>query len=113
MLGSTILIHTGSGMTSKAALKIFENVQEEIGGSLSKGNQDMYDSTTNILWNAVLVAGVYTPFFATEQFLKCDALLSLPVASSMSHFDKDQMIPFAVAAAITRHYAKHIRAQEK
>ena len=88
MLGSTILVYIGSGKTSKVALKIFENKQEEIGGSLFKCHQGMYDSSTNILWNAVLVAGVYTPFFAAEQFLKCDALLSLPVARLMSHLMK-------------------------
>ena len=109
MLGNTILRHIGATQSLLVILSCFETIWEDLGGSMKPQLRSVYDSVSNVMWNAVVFAGIYTQFYAPERVLHHDWLMSFPMVGSFSCYNKSQLFPLLVAAKITCHYTKLIQ----
>ena len=67
-MGTLMVCQIMDSTTKQATVNTNGSVCEEILGGLSINNWKTYDSALNIMWNAVLFAGVYTPFSPPEWF---------------------------------------------
>ena len=86
MLGILILCRIGDVTTKQAIVNAIGSDREDIAGGLSADDRKTYDSTFNIMWNAVLFAGVYTPLFPPERVLCHDWYLIFPLVDTVSFF---------------------------
>ena len=94
--------------TKQAIVNAIGSVREDIAGGLSADDRKTYDSTFNIMWNAVLFVGVYTPLFPPERVLRHNLYLIFPLVDMDSFFFPEIKHPFAIAAAVARNYVSHI-----
>ena len=89
MLGSLILCWIGDATTKQAIVNAISFVHEDIAGGLSADNWKTYESTFNIMWNAVLFFGVYTTLFPPERVLNHNFTLIFPLVDTGSYFSPD------------------------
>ena len=86
MMGILIHCRIGDLTTKQAIVNFIGSVCNYIAGGLSADDRKTYDSTFNIMWNAVLFAGVYNPLFPPERVLRHNWYLIFPLVDMVSFF---------------------------
>ena len=103
-LGILILKRLSVETEESRLLLAFDKIRDQLNHNLTPVEVDQYDSTTNILWNSVVLAGVFLLKFAPERIMKHDWLMTLPFTTSYSAYNANSLYPFIVAISILRHY---------
>ena len=78
--------------TKQAIVNAIGSICEVIAGGLGADNWKTYDSTFNIMWNAILFAGVYTPLFPPECVLRHNWYLIFPLVETVSFFSPNVIL---------------------
>ena len=83
---------------------MFDKIRDQLNHKLTPAEVVQYDSIANILWNSVVLAGVFLFKFALERVMKHNWLMTLPFTTNYSAYNANSLYPFIVAISILRHY---------
>ena len=103
-LGILILKRLSVETEESRLLLVFDKIRDQLNHNLTPVEVDQYDSTTNILWNYVVLAGVFLLKFAPERVMKHNWLMTLPFTTNYSVYNANSLYPFIVAISILRDY---------
>ena len=85
-------------------LLAFNKIRDKLNHNLTPVEVDQYDSTTNILWNSVVLARMFLFEFALERIVKHNWLIILSFKTNYSVYNANSLYPFIVVISILRHY---------
>ena len=95
-LGILILKRLSVETKESQLLLVFNYIRNQLDQNLTPAEVVQFDSTTNILWNSVILAGIFLLKFALERVMKHNWLMTLPFTTSYSAYNANSLYPFIV-----------------
>ena len=71
-------------------------------GQLTTPELRIFDSGNNILWNAIIFAGMYSLKMVPDRALFHNWMLAMPFATNYSAYNANVLYPFVIAIGILR-----------
>ena len=108
MMGSLVIKELAKEKTDEKLVKCYDQLSDYINTSFSSNIMKQYASTTDILWNSVILAGTYTFWFSPDHVLCHDWLCLFPITKNFFSYTPDKLYPYILAISIVCHYHSYL-----
>lgn len=100
----------GAAEQDQDILLCLDRIRDHMDNTFKHTETSQFESTNNLLWNALILLGMYSLKMSPTRILSHDWISEIPFISHISSLEEDTLYPFVLAISVLRHYINNVRA---